>query len=425
MNSAKRSALSARPVPSARFAKARETLAGIDFGTTKICVVIGVPTPDGVEVIGIGKQPSLGIRKGVVVNISTTVEAIQKAIEVAELMAGTKITSAVVGIAGHHIKGFNSSGVVAVKNREVTQQDVERAIDAARAIAIPFDREVLHIIPQEFIVNDQDGVRDPIGMSGVRLESKVHIVTGAVSSAQNIIKCANKAGIHVSDIVLEPLASAEAVLTRDERELGVALIDIGGGTTDVAIFTRGSVVHSSVIAMGGNHITNDIAVGLRTSIQDAESIKIRSGCAMTSLLSSDEILAVSATGRKSRDVSRSVLTKIIEPRVEEILALVSQEINNSGYKHVLSSGVVITGGACLLEGFQELAEFLLELPVRRGVPNSVGGLVDSVSSPIYSTAVGLLLYGNNHGADSRFGERDDNIYGKVFTKMKTWIEGVF
>ncbi|MBI1859971.1 MAG: cell division protein FtsA [Deltaproteobacteria bacterium] len=408
-----------------RGAKSSDVLVGIDFGTTKICVIVGVPTPDGIEIIGIGKQPSLGIRKGVVVNIPTTVQAIQKAIEVAELMAGVKITNAVAGIAGSHIKGFNSSGVVAIKNREVTAQDVERAIDAAKAIAIPFDREVLHVIPQEFIVNEQDGVRDPIGMSGVRLEAKVHIVTGAVSSAQNLIKCANKAGIHVSDIVLEPLASAESVLTRDEKELGVALIDIGGGTTDVAIFTRGSVVHTGVIAMGGNHITNDIAVGLRTSIQDAEGIKIRSGCAMSSLLSSDEILSVSATGRKSRDISRSVLTKIIEPRVEEILALVSQEINNSGFKHVLSSGVVITGGSSLLEGFQELSEFLLELPVRRGVPQSISGLVDSVGSPIYSTAVGLLLYAGGNHTENRFGERDENIYGKVFSRMKNWIEGVF
>ena len=408
-----------------RGAKSSDVLVGIDFGTTKICVVVGVPTPDGIDIIGIGKQPSLGIRKGVVVNIPTTVQAIQKALEVAELMAGVKITNAVAGIAGSHIKGFNSSGVVAIKNREVTAQDVERAIDAAKAVAIPFDREVLHVIPQEFIVNEQDGVRDPIGMSGVRLEAKVHIVTGAVSSAQNLIKCANKAGIHVSDIVLEPLASAEAVLTRDEKELGVALIDIGGGTTDVAIFTRGSVVHTGVIAMGGNHITNDIAVGLRTSIQDAEGIKIRSGCAMSSLLSSDEVLSVSATGRKSRDISRSVLTKIIEPRVEEILALVSEEINNSGFKHVLSSGVVITGGSSLLEGFPELSEFLLELPVRRGVPQSVSGLVDSVNSPIYSTAVGLLLYARGNHTESRFGDREENIYGKVFSRMKTWIEGVF
>lgn len=410
---------------SKRPSKNSDVVVGIDFGTTKICVVAGVVTHDGIEIVGIGKQPSLGIRKGVVVNIPTTVQAIQKAVEVAELMAGVKIHTAVAGIAGSHIKGFNSSGVVAIKNREVVDQDVDRAIDAAKAIAIPFDREVLHVIPQEFIVNDQDGVRDPLGMSGVRLESKVHIVTGAVSSAQNIIKCANKAGIHISDIVLEPLASAEAVLTRDEKELGVALIDIGGGTTDVAIFAKGSVVYSGVIAMGGNHITNDIAVGLRTSIQDAESIKLKYGCAMSSLLSTDEVLAVSATGRKSRDISRSVLTKIIEPRVEEILALVSQEINNSGYKHVLSSGVVITGGSSLLEGFQELSEFLLELPVRRGTPHSVSGLSDSVSSPIYSTAVGLLLYGKGHRNESRFGERDDNIYGKVFSRMKTWIEGVF
>jgi len=412
---------------SKKTSRASDLVVGIDFGTTKICVVVGQITNEGLEIVGIGKQPSHGIRKGVVVNIPTTVDAIKKAVEVAELMAGCEITSAYAGIAGGHIKGFNSSGVVSIKSKEVTQQDVDRAIDAAKAVAIPLDREVLHVISQEFSVNDQEGVRDPLGMAGVRLESKVHIVTGAISSAQNIIKCANQAGINVADVVLEPLASAEAVLSSDEKELGVALVDIGGGTTDIAIYIRGSVVHTGVIAMGGNHITNDIAVGLRTSIQDAESIKISSGCAMTSMLPTDQVINVPAVGgRKAREVSRSVLTKIIEPRVEEILTLVSQEIANSGYKHLLSTGVVITGGSSLLEGTPELAEFILELPVRRGAPQGVGGLLDVVSSPIYSTAVGLLLYGMKNQSEIRFKIRDDeNIYAKVVTRMKAWLGEVF
>lgn len=408
-------------------AKPSDVLVGIDFGTTKICVVVGQITNDGLKIVGIGKQASHGIRKGVVVNIPTTVDAIKKAVEVAELMAGCEITSAYAGIAGGHIKGFNSSGVVAIKNKEVNELDVDRAIDAAKAIAIPLDREVIHVIPQEFAVNDQEGIRDPIGMSGVRLESRVHIVTGAISSAQNIIKCANQAGINVSDIVLEPLASGEAVLAPDEKELGVALVDIGGGTTDVAIYVRGAVVHTGVIAMGGNHITNDIAVGLRTSIQDAENIKISSGCAMSSMLPDDQIIEVPAVGgRKAREVSRATLTKIIEPRVEEIYSLVAQEILNSGYKHLLSTGVVITGGSSLLDGSPELAEFILELPVRRGAPQGVGGLTDVVSSPIYSTAVGLLLYGMKNQSEIKFKIRDDeNIYAKVVTRMKAWLGEVF
>lgn len=404
-----------------------ETLVGIDFGTTKICVVVGNVTPDGgVDIVGIGKQPSLGIRKGVVVNISTTVEAIKKAIEVAELMAGAEIHSAFAGIAGGHIKGFNSTGVVAIKDKEVTLNDVERAIDAAKAIAIPLDREVIHVIPQEYIVNDQDGVRDPVGMSGVRLEAKVHIVTGAASSAQNLIKCANQAGINVSDIVLEPLASAEAVLSPDEKELGVALVDIGGGTTDIAIFVKGSLVHTSVIAIGGNHITNDVAVGLRTSIQDAEKIKVTSGCAMSDLIQGQESVEVpSVGGSKAKVVSLSVLARIIEPRVEEILSLVNQEIVNSGYKHLLSNGLVLTGGSSLLKGTQELAEFLTDMPVRVGYPRGFGGLRDAVHSPIYSTAVGLLKYGMTHRADTQFKIRDENIYHKVVNRMRNWLGEVF
>jgi len=344
-------------------------------------------------------------------------------------MAGCEISTALAGIAGGHIKAFNSQGVVAIKNKEVTQADVDRAIDAAKAVAIPLDREVLHVIPQEFTINDQEGVKDPIGMAGVRLEARVHIVTGAVASAQNIIKCANQAGINVSDIVLEPLASAEAALTFDERELGVAVVDIGGGTTDVALFARGAVVHTGVIAMGGNHITNDIAVGLRTSIQDAENIKIGSGCAMASMLHGEQMIQVPAMGgRKAREVQRSVLTKIIEPRVEEIFSLVAAEIASSGYKHLLSTGVVLTGGSSLLDGMPELAEFILEMPTRRGAPQGIGGLLDVVSSPIYSTAVGLLQYGVKNRSEVRFRVRereDDNVYSKVIARMKAWLGEVF
>jgi cell division protein FtsA len=411
---------------SKRVTKQNDLVCGIDFGTTKICAIVGQITPDGLEIVGIGKQPSIGIRKGVVVNIAATVEALKKAIEVAELMAGCEIGNAYCGIAGGHIKGFNSTGVVAVKSKEVNELDVERAIDAAKAVAIPLDREVIHVIPQEFTVNDQDGVKDPVGMSGVRLESRVHIVTGAVSSAQNIVKCANQAGINVSDIVLEPLASSEAVLTEDEKELGVALIDIGGGTTDIAIYAKGSLVHTAVVSMGGNHITNDIAVGLRTAIQDAEHIKVMYGCAMSSLIPTDQTIEVTSVGgKKTKEISRSVLTKIIEPRVEEIFSLIGQEIINSGFKHLLSTGVVITGGASLLEGMPELGEFILEMPVRRGTPQGVGGLSDVVSSPIYSTAVGLLLYGMKNQSQVSFRVREENVYGKVITRMKAWLGEVF
>jgi cell division protein FtsA len=413
---------------SASRASNSDVIVGIDFGTTKICVVVGRMTSDGIEIIGVGKEPSLGIRKGVVVNIPHTVESIKKAVEVAEMMSGVDITRAYVGIAGGHIKGFNSAGVVAVKDKEITQQDVDRAIDAAKAVAVPLDREVIHVIPQEYRINDEEGVKDPIGMAGVRLEAKIHVVTGAVSSAQNIIKCANQAGINVVDIVLEPLASSEAALTPDERELGVALVDIGGGTTDIALFARGSVIHTGVIAMGGNHITNDIAVGLRCSIQDAEKIKVASGCAMSSQFASDDVIEVPALGgAKRREISRSVLAKIIEPRVEEIFSLVAREIAQSGQRHLLSTGMVLTGGASLLQGTPELAEFLMEMPVRRGAPHGVSGLVDVVSSPMYSTAVGLLLYGfRNQQTEVRFRVRDsENVYSKVMSRMRSWLGDVF
>jgi cell division protein FtsA len=412
----------------------KDFVVGLDIGTTKICAIVGEVIEAGpnpvIDIIGIGTAPSTGLRKGCVVNIDSTVESITKAIEEAELMAGVEISHVYTGIAGGHIKSFNSNGIVAIKDKEISENDIQRVIDAAKAVAIPLDREVIHIIPQEYIVDDQDGIRDPIGMSGVRLEAKVHIVTGAVSSAQNIIKSANKAGLNVAEICLEPIASSEAVLTQDEKDLGVVLVDIGGGTSDIAIFKEGALVHTSVLALGGNHITNDIAVGLRTPQPEAEKIKIKYGCALASLIKPDETIEVSGVGgRKSRVLSRRLLAEIIEPRVEEMFSLIRREVEKSGYQNVLSGGMVITGGTTLLEGMPELAEFISELPVKRGVPHSVGGLRDVVNSPKFATGVGLLKYGCRNltraNRKSRFMIRENNIYDKVRGSMKSWIKDLF
>lgn len=409
----------------------RDVVIGLDIGTTKICCIVGELTEGngtrpGIDIVGIGTAPSTGLRKGAVVNIESTVESIAKAVEEAELMAGIDISSVYAGIAGGHIKSFNSQGVVAIKDKEINAQDVARVIDAAKAVAIPLDRELIHIIPQEYIVDDQDGIRDPIGMSGVRLEAKVHIVTGAVTSAQNLIKCANKAGLNVNEICLEPIASAEAVLTDDERELGVVLIDIGGGTSDIAIFREGSVVHTSVLAIGGSHVTSDIAVGLRTPQHEAEEIKLKWGCAMQALVGPDEMIEVPGVGgRKSRTVPRRLLTEIIEPRIEELFRLIENEVMKSGFHDLLSAGIVITGGASLMEGMPELAEMVFELPVKRGLPLGVGGLRDVVNSPKFATAVGLLHYGARNSMRARFPIRERNIYDKVKGSMKTWIHDLF
>lgn len=414
---------------------ARQNLiVGLDIGTTKICAIVGEVKesasggPAGrVDIIGIGTSPSRGLRKGVVVNIESTVESIKRAVEEAELMAGVQINAVYAGIAGGHIKGFNSRGVIAVKDREVSKADVERVIDAARAVAIPLDREVLHVLPQEFIVDDQDGIHDPLGMSGVRLEAEVHIITGAVTSAQNIIKSVNRAGLEVIDIILQPLASSEAVLTQDEKELGVAMVDIGGGTTDIATFMDGSIWHTAVLGIGGNHLTNDIAVGLRTPAGEAEKIKTRYGCAMTSLVKDDETIEVpSVGGRPSRVLSRQLLSEIIEPRAEEIFGLVSREIKRTGYEEMVASGVVITGGTAILEGMVEVAERVLDLPVRRGIPSHVGGLVDIVSSPMYATGVGLVQYALKNPADRdlhRFS--NGRLFFKVAGRMRDWMKEFF
>ena len=403
-------------------------IVGLDIGTTKICAIVGNLTEEGIDIVGIGTAPSKGLRKGVVINIESTVASIKKAIEEAELMAGCEIKSVYAGIAGGHIKGFNSQGVIAIKNREVSPEDVKRVIEAAKAIAIPMDREVIHILPQEFIIDDQDGIREPLGMSGVRLEAKVHIVTGAVASAQNIVKSCNRACHEVADIVLEQLASSEAVLSADEKELGVALVDIGGGTTDIAIFVDGAIKHTSVLSLGGNHLTNDIAGGLRTPMAEAERIKQKYGCCLSSLVGKDETIEVpSVGGRKPRILSRQLLCEILEPRVEEIFTLVNREIVKSGLEDLIASGVVITGGSTILEGMPELAEQIFNLPVRRGLPQRIGGLIDVVNSPVYATGVGLVVYGSKNVGVHEFptAQSDDTVFRRVSRRMKEWFGEFF
>ncbi len=405
---------------------AGEIIVGLDIGTTKICAVVGEVRDDAVEIIGMGSHPSDGLRKGVVINIEHTVDSIKEAIEEAETMAGCEISSVYAGIAGGHIKGFNTPGVIALKEKEVTKKDIERVIEAASAVAIPMDREVIHTLVQEFIVDDQDGIMDPLGMAGVRLEAKVHIVTGAVTSAQNIIKCANKAGLDVYDIVLESLASSEAVLTKEERNLGAALIDFGGGTTDMALFSRGAIKHTAVLALGGDNLTYDIAVGLRTPKLEAEKIKIKYGCALSSLIGKDETIEVPGVGgRKPRTLSRQILGEILEPRVEEIFSLIYSELASAGYANLLGSGVVVTGGSAELPGISELAEQIFNAPARAGFPQGIEGLADLVNKPMYSTAVGLVLYGaKTSKRKKKFRIRDSNIFHLVMERMKRWFKDI-
>lgn len=409
-------------------AKKENIVVGLDIGTTKICAVVGeVVEGNRIDIIGIGTSPSRGLRKGVVTNIESTVESIKKAVEEAELMAGVEINSVYAGIAGGHIKSFNSRGVIAIKTKEVTHADINRVIDAAKAVAIPLDREVLHVIPQEFIIDDQDGIKEPLGMSGVRLEVEVHIVTGAVTSVQNIIKSVNRAGLHVIDIILQPLASSEAVLTPDEKELGVAVVDIGGGTTDIATFAHGSLLHTAVLGIGGNHLTNDVAVGLRTPASEAEKIKTKYGCALTVMVKEDETIEVpSVGGRPPRVVSRQVLSEIIEPRAEEIFGLVQRELKKTGYEEMVASGAVITGGAALMEGMTEIGEKMMDMPVRRGMPSNIGGLVDVVSNPMYSTAVGLILYAVRHeGVKKAQRITEKASFNRVLNRMRVWVKEFF
>ena len=403
-------------------------IAGLDVGTTKICAIVGeVNDENRIDIIGIGSAPSRGLRKGVVVNIEATVKSIEKAIKEAELMAGVDLNTVSVGIAGSHIKGINSRGVVAVsgKNKEITPRDIERARDAACAVAIPVDRKVLHVLPQEYIIDDQDGIIEPLGMSGVRLEVEVHIITAAVTSAQNLMKSVKRAGLDYEGIVLEQFASSKAVLSPQEKEIGVVLIDIGGGTTDVIVFVNGKVRHTSVLGLGGNHVTNDIAVGLRTPTGEAERIKCRYGCAFSELVGEDETIEVpSVGGRKPRILSRQVLSEIIEPRMEEIFTLVKNDLKHIGYDEtLLAAGVVVTGGASIMKGVPELAERIFDLPVRRGMPMNIGGLVDVVNSPIYSTGVGLVLYGIEQDSSSSFRKTsDEHLFSRILATMKQWFK---
>lgn len=400
-----------------------DIIVGLDIGTTKICAVVGEISGNDINIIGIGTHPSIGLRKGVVVNIESTVDSIKKAVEEAELMAGCEISSVYAGIAGGHITGFNSHGIIAIKGPEITQNDVDRVIEAARAVAIPMDREVIHVLPQEYIVDDQFGIHNPIGMAGVRLETKIHIVTGAVASAHNIVKCANKAGLDVCDIVLESLASGESVLTGEERELGTALIDLGGGTTDLAIFSGNNIKHTFVLALGGHNLTNDISVGVRAPLVDAEKIKVEHGTCISSNLRNDEMIEVPGMGgRKNRKLPKQILSEILEPRVEEIFSLIKREVYRAGMENLISSGVVVTGGTALLEGVSEIAESIFNLPTRLGKPQGIGGLVDVVNNPMYATAVGLVLHGAKNHSENKFRIRDKNIFNKLMSRMKKWFK---
>ena len=406
-------------------------IVGLDIGTTKIgCVIAELDGDRNVKIVGVGTSRSEGLRRGVVVNLEKTVVSIARAIEEAELMAGVEVRNVVAGIAGDHIRSINSHGVIAVSRGgiEITRGDIARVIDAAKAVAIPMDREILHILPQEFTVDDQHGIKDPTGMAGVRLEVDVHIVTGAVSSAQNLVKAIQKAGYQVRDLVLEPLASSYGVLTEDERELGVALVDIGGGTTDIALFHEGAIRHTTVIGLGGNSVTNDLAIGLRTPARDAERIKERYGVAMTRLVEADEEVVVPrVAGQGERRVGRRTLASIIQPRMEEILQLVATDIRKTRWHDKIPAGIVLTGGASALPGTAELAEALLDLPIRIGYPIGVTGLTDSVDDPRFATGVGLVLYGRDRGREeNRFtAGDDDSLWNRVLERMKEWLHDFF
>ena len=402
-----------------------DLIVGLDIGTTKICAVVGEISGSDINIIGIGTHPSIGLRKGVVINIESTVESIKKAVEEAELMAGCEISSVCIGIAGGHITGFNSRGIVAIKGSEISENDVERVIDAARAVAIPMDREVIHVLPQEFIVDDESGIQNPVGMAGVRLEAKIHIVTGAVASAHNLVKCANRSGLDVSDIVLESLASGEAVLTDEEKQLGTALLDLGGGTTDLAIFSGKNIKHTFVLALGGNNLTNDIAVGLRAPQTEAEKIKKKYGTCLAQDVGNDETIEVPGLGgRKPRKLPRQILGEILEPRMEEIFELIHREIFRAGMENIIPSGFVLTGGTALLSEVTEVAESIFHLPTRLGKPQGIAGLVDVVNNPMYATGVGLVLYGARNQDAKKFRIRDKNIFNRLMSRMRRWFKEV-
>ncbi|MCB1706890.1 MAG: cell division protein FtsA [Halioglobus sp.] len=410
-------------------AQDKKLIVGLDIGTSKVVAIVGEIGLDGsIEIVGIGSNPSKGMKKGVVVNIESTVQSIQRAVEEAELMAGCQIHSVYVGIAGSHIRSLNSHGIVAIKDKEVYRADLERVIDAAQAVAIPADQKVLHILPQEYIIDNQEGIKEPLGMSGVRLEAKVHLVTCAVNAAQNIEKCIRRCGLEVEEIILEQLASSYSVLTDDERELGVCLVDIGGGTTDIAIFTEGSIRHTGVIPIAGDQVTNDIAMALRTPTQHAEEIKIKYACALTQLAGADDTIKVPSVGdRAPRDLSRQSLAEVVEPRYDELFTLVQAELRRSGYEDMVPAGVVLTGGTSKMEGVVELAEEIFHMPVRVGYPQSVRGLNDIVRNPIYATSVGLLQYGIVHrpesggGSSAKSGSSSESAWGRA----KAWFQSNF
>lgn len=404
-------------------------IVGLDIGTSKVVAIVGSITPEGLlEIVGIGSHRSTGLKKGVVVNIESTVLSIQRAIEEAELMAGCQIHSVYAGIAGSHIRSLNSHGIVAIRDREVFAQDLERVIDAAQAVAIPADQKILHILPQEFLIDEQDGVKEPLGMSGVRLEAKVHLVTCAVNAAQNIEKCIRRCGLEVEDIILEQLASSYAVLTDDEKELGVCVVDIGGGTTDIAIFKDGAIRHTGVIPIAGDQVTNDIAMALRTPTPNAEEIKIKYACALAKLTSPDETIKVPSVGdRQPRDLSRQALAEVVEPRYDELFTLVQSELRRSGYEDLIAAGIVLTGGTAKMEGVVELAEEIFHMPVRLGAPQGVRGLSDIVNNPIYSTAVGLLIYAmkQQHQDTGRSTHNNKDAQGSLFGRLKKLFQSNF
>ena len=401
-------------------------IVGLDIGTSKVVALVGEIGADGeLEIVGIGSHPSRGMKKGVVVNIESTVQSIQRAIEEAELMAGCQIHSVFAGIAGNHIRSMNSHGIVAIRDGEVVQADIERVLDAAQAVAIPADQKVLHILPQEYVIDNQEGVREPRGMSGVRLEAKVHLVTCAMNAVQNIEKCIRRCGLEVEDVILEQLASSFSVLTEDEKELGVCMVDVGGGTTDIAIFTEGAIRHTAVIPIAGDQVTNDIAMALRTPTQHAEEIKIRYACALAKLAGPEETIKVPSVGeRPPRDLSRQALAEVVEPRYDELFTLIQAELRRSGFEDMIPAGIVLTGGTAKMEGAVELAEEIFHMPVRLGVPQEFKGLADVVRNPIYSTGVGLLHYGMQQHAEGNHGHSEQSKVSPL-VKVKRWFKGNF
>lgn len=410
----------------------RELIVGLDIGTSKVVAIVASPNPDAgpkdnaLEIIGIGSHPARGMKKGVVINIESTVQSIQRAVEEAELMAGCQIHSVFAGIAGSHIRSLNSHGTVAIRDKEVTQGDIDRVLDAAKAVHFPGDQQLLHVMPQEYIIDNQEGIREPIGMSGVRLEAKVHLITGAVSAAQNITKCIERCGLSVDGVILEQMASSYSVLEHDEKELGVCLVDIGGGTTDIAVFIDGAVRHTAVIPIAGDQVTNDIAVALRTPTQYADEIKIKYACALRQLAREDETIEVPSVGeRPPRQLARQTLAEVVEPRYEELLMLVQAELRKSGFEELLAAGVVLTGGSSKMEGVIELAEEVFHLPVRLGMPQHVGGLAEVVRNPIHATGVGLLLFGNEEVTNGQTDLKMSEGFKGMLARMKGWFQGNF